>query len=210
MFIIIALIIFNITLLYISIAKRLNSYINLIAFQGFLLFVIAFYELSEIHIINLIFVLLETVIFKTFAIPYFLKKIIKKNKITREAEPFVSNFISLLIITTAIFISFVLATNLEANTEKVIYYSISISTVFTGLFLIMSRKKIITHIMGYIIIENGVFLLSLAVGNKMPMLVNTGILLDIFATILTLGIFVNKIGDVFKEVDVDNLESLKD
>ena len=64
--------------------------------------------------------------------------------------------------------------------------------------------------MGFIIIENGVFVLSLAVGTEMPMLVNIGILLDIFASVLILGVFVNKIGDVLKEQDVDQLRNLKD
>ena len=64
--------------------------------------------------------------------------------------------------------------------------------------------------MGFLVIENGVFILSLAVGNKMPMLVNTGILLDLFVSVLVLGIFVNKIGDVLKDVDVEQLQNLKD
>jgi hydrogenase-4 component E len=82
--------------------------------------------------------------------------------------------------------------------------------LFTGLYFIISRKKIITHVMGFLIIENGVFVLSLAVGTEMPMLVNIGILLDIFASVLILGVFVNKIGDILKEQDVDQLRNLKD
>jgi hydrogenase-4 component E len=64
--------------------------------------------------------------------------------------------------------------------------------------------------MGFLVIENGVFILSLAVGNEMPMLVNIGILLDIFVSVLLLGIFANKIGDVLKEQDVSQLRNLKD
>jgi len=78
------------------------------------------------------------------------------------------------------------------------------------LYLIVSRKKIIIHIIGYIIIENGVFVLSLAVGNEMPMLVNLGIMLDIFASVLILGVFFVKIGDVIKDPDVNVLRNLKD
>ncbi|MBK9735812.1 MAG: hypothetical protein IPO92_12915 [Saprospiraceae bacterium] len=86
----------------------------------------------------------------------------------------------------------------------------SLSTLFTGLYVIVTRRKIITHVLGYLIIENGVFILSLAVGNEMPLLVNLGILLDIFASVLLLGIFVNKIGDEMKDMDVGLLTSLKD
>jgi hydrogenase-4 component E len=78
------------------------------------------------------------------------------------------------------------------------------------LYLIVTRKKIITHVIGYIIIENGVFVLSLAVGNEMPMLVNLGIMLDIFASVLILGVFFNRIGDLLKDPDIDHLRNLKD
>jgi hydrogenase-4 component E len=64
--------------------------------------------------------------------------------------------------------------------------------------------------MGFLVIENGVFILSLAVGNEMPMMVNSGIFLDLFITVLLLGIFVNKIGDVLKDVDAGQLKNLKD
>jgi len=90
------------------------------------------------------------------------------------------------------------------------FFVVAFSTIFSGLYLIVSRKKIITHVIGYIVIENGVFVLSLAVGNEMPMLVNLGIMLDIFATVLILGIFFNKIGDVIKDPDVNLLSNLKD
>jgi hydrogenase-4 component E len=87
---------------------------------------------------------------------------------------------------------------------------VALSTLFFGLYIIATRRKIITHLMGYMVVENGVFVLSIAVGNEMPMLLNMGIMLDIFASVLILGIFFNRIGDVFKDVDVDQLSNLKD
>lgn len=91
-----------------------------------------------------------------------------------------------------------------------IFFVVALSTLFTGLYIIVTRRKLITHVMGYLVLENGVFILSLAVGSEMPMLVNTGILLDIFVSVLLLGIFVNKIGDVIKDGDVEQLKSLRD
>ncbi|TAL47913.1 MAG: hypothetical protein EPN92_04275, partial [Chitinophagaceae bacterium] len=66
------LIIFTISLLYLGIAHRLLTYIKILAFQGILLFGIAFIELIQINAVNLAFVLLETIGFKTLAIPLFL------------------------------------------------------------------------------------------------------------------------------------------
>jgi hydrogenase-4 component E len=199
-----------ISLLYLSIAHQLLTYIKILSFQGLLLFGIAFIELNQINALNLAFVLLETVAFKTIVIPYFLNYIIKRNQITRDAEPFIPNFISLIIITSIIIGMFILSSSIDDSKISKIYFVVALSTLFTGLFIIITRKKIITHVMGYLVIENGVFILSLAVGNEMPMLVNLGILLDIFASIFILGLFVNKIGDILKDVDVDQLKNLKD
>ena len=204
------LITFAITLLYLSIANRLLSIIKILAFQGLLLFGVSFIELNEINSINLVFILLETIIFKTIAVPLFLNYVIKHNNISREAEPFLSNFISLVIVTLIIIVTFLLSNTITDPHLNKIYFVAALSALFTGLYIIMSRRKIITHVMGFLVIENGVFILSLAVGNKMPMLVNTGILLDLFVSVLVLGIFVNKIGDVLKDVDVEQLQNLKD
>ncbi len=204
------LITFTISLLYLGISHRLLTYIKILAFQGVLLFGIAFIELIQINVANLAFILLETIVFKTIAIPLFLNYIIKRNKITRDAEPFLPNFISLIIVTLIIIVTFILSNAVADTHISKIYFVVALSALFSGLYIIVTRNKIITHIMGYLIIENGVFILSLAVGNEMPMLVNLGILLDIFASVFLLGIFVNKIGDVLKDVDVDQLKNLKD
>jgi hydrogenase-4 component E len=204
------LIAFIISLLYMAIANRLLTYIKIIAFQGVVLFGVAFIELSEISVINLIFILIETIVFKTLAVPLFLNYVIQKNKITREAEPYVPNFISLIVITSIIVITFLLSNAIADVHLKKIYFVVALSALFSGLYIIATRKKIVTHVMGYLIIENGVFILSLAVGNEMPMLVNLGIMLDIFVSVFLLGIFVNKVGDVLKDVNVDQLRNLKD
>lgn len=204
------LITFVITLLYISIANRLLTYVKILAFQGILLFGVAFIELIEINPINLAFILLETIIVKTIAIPMFLTYVIKKNKITREAEPFLPNFVSLIIVTLIIIVTFLISNSIADTHLNKIYFVVALVALFSGLYIIISRKKIITHVIAYVIVENGVFILSLAVGNEMPMLVNLGILLDIFVSVFLLGIFINKVGDVIKDIDITQLSNLKD
>lgn len=204
------LIIFIITLLYVSIANRIVTYVRVLAIQGFILFGVTLLQLQEINTLNLVLILLETIVFKAIAVPLFLDHLIKRNHITREAEPYIPNFLSLVITTIIIIATILLANSVKDDNLDKIFFIVALSTLFTGLYFIATRKKIITHVMGYLIIENGVFVLSLAVGNEMPMLVNLGIMLDIFASVLILGIFLNKIGDVFKDVDVDQLSNLKD
>ncbi|MDX9695608.1 MAG: hypothetical protein RBT49_07430 [Bacteroidales bacterium] len=204
------LITFVISLLYISIANRLLTYVKILAFQGILLFGVAFIELIEINPVNLAFILLETIVVKTVAIPMFLTYVIKKNKITREAEPFVPNFVSLIIVTLIIIVTFLISNSIADTHLNKIYFVVALVALFSGLYIIISRKKIITHVIAYVIVENGVFILSLAVGNEMPMLVNLGILLDIFVSVFLLGIFINKVGDVVKDIDITQLSNLKD
>lgn len=204
------LITFIITLFYMAIANRMLTYLKVLALQGVLLFFVVFLQLSEINPVNLTLILLETIVFKSVAVPLFMAYVLKRNNITRESEPFLPNFVSLIITTFIVVVTILLANGVKDTNLDKIFFVVALSSLFTGLYFIATRRKIITHVIGYLIIENGVFVLSLAVGNEMPMLVNLGIMLDIFASVLILGIFLNKIGDVFKDVDVDQLSSLKD
>jgi hydrogenase-4 component E len=204
------LITFIITLFYMAIANRMLTYLKVLAFQGVLLFVVVFLQLQEINPVNLALILLETIVFKSVAVPLFMAYVLKRNNITRESEPFLPNFVSLIITTFIVVVTILLANGINDTRLDKIFFVVALSSLFTGLYFIATRRKIITHVIGYLIIENGVFVLSLAVGNEMPMLVNLGIMLDIFASVLILGIFLNKIGDVFKDIDVNQLSSLKD
>lgn len=198
------------TLLYLSIASRLNTYLNILIFQGFILFGVTFLTLTRISTVNLVFIMLETIVFKAIAVPLFLKHVIKRNRITRDSEPYLPNFVSLIIVTFITAATILLASSIKvANLDKT-FFVVALSTIFTGLYMIVTRKKIISHVIGYIIIENGVFVLSLAVGNEMAMMVNLGIMLDIFASVLILGVFFNRIGDLLKDPDIDQLRNLKD
>lgn len=206
----ILLIALAISLLYMSIANRITIYLRILAFQGVVLFGVTYFTLTEMNTVNLLLIMLETVVFKAVATPWFLGYIIKRNGITRETEPFVPNFVSLIIVTLTIVSTILLANSINDKFLDKTFFVVALSTLFTGLFLIVSRKKIITHVIGYLLIENGVFVLSLAVGNEMPMLVNLGIMLDIFASVLILGIVFNRIGDFLKDPDVNLLRNLKD
>ncbi|MBP1670940.1 MAG: hyfE [Bacteroidetes bacterium] len=198
------------TLLYMSIANRLYTYLRILVLQGFILFGATYFTLTNVSTINLLLIMLETIVFKAIAVPWFINYVIKRNRITRVAEPYLSNFASLIIVTSIIIVTIILSSSIKDENLDKTFFVVALSTLFTGLYLIVTRKKIITHVIGYIVIENGVFVLSLAVGNEMPMLVNLGIMLDIFASVLILGVFFNKIGDVLNDPDVNLLRNLKD
>ncbi|MGL4370125.1 MAG: NADH-quinone oxidoreductase subunit K, partial [Spirochaetota bacterium] len=89
-------------------------------------------------------------------------------------------------------------------------FGVAISTMITGMFIIITRRKLITHIMGYMIIENGIFLLTLSAAKEMPVIVSLGVSLDIFVGVLMTGLFITKIKSNFEDEDIDSLSNLKD
>lgn len=203
-------IIFTISLVYLASGSRLVGYIRLLAIQGLILCGLAFYELQEISIANLLFIALETLIFKAVLVPYVLYVLVKKNNFHNEREADNPNFFALFTISLIIIVSFVISYSLKDEHLKMVYFIGSISSILTGLLMIIRRRKIITQIVGYMVFENGIFLLSLAIGNHMPMIVNVGVLLDLITCLFLFGMFVSKIGEIYKTEDLNELSDLKD
>jgi len=180
---------FAITLIYFASAERLVTYIRLIGLQGLLLCGIALLELKDVNTANLVFIVAETLLFKTLLIPYLLSAIIRKSGVTKVHRQAMPGFYLLLFSIVALLSSVVLANSLVNPFINTIYMAIALYTLFTGLLLIVTHRLIISHLIGFLIIENAVFIFSLAVGSEMPMLINIGILLDIFVGVLILGFF---------------------
>jgi hydrogenase-4 component E len=203
------IVIFGLTLIYFALSERVNNYIVLLSIQGFLLFAIAFYNLRDIYTLGLVFILFETVVVKAVLIPYFLNRVRKHNNLKRVHEHSIPVFYSVLIVVLLIVTSFVIGNQLEIKTIQSKFFSISFASLLSGLLFIIIHKNVFSHLTGYLIIENGMFMLSLAVGNEMPVLVSLAILIDIFVGILVIGIFLNKVGDVFQSINIDDLSQLK-
>ena len=107
---------------------------------------------------------------------------------------------------------FVIAVLLMRNylSIKPLYFGVSVSTIMTGFFIILTRKQLFSHVVGYMMMENGIFLLSLSVAADMPFVVNAGVLLDIFVALYVLGLFSVKIQTALEESSIDMLTDLKD
>ena len=205
------LIIIVLTMLYLAVTGMLSTYVKILATQGVLLFLISISEAEKINAGIFLFIALETLFLKAMIIPWFLSKTIKKNEIAREIEPYIPHFYSLIIMSVIYSFGFFL-TIIAISYKNVspLFFGISMATILAGLFIIISRKKLITHLMGYMIIENGTFLLSLAVAKEMPLIVSLGVSLDIFIGLLLGGIFINRIRSTFDEHNIDALSNLKD
>ncbi len=187
------IIVFAITLIYLSMTERFPIYAGLIGFQGVLLFALSFLELHAITLATLIFVALETLVFKVIVVPFLLFRIISKTGEARVHDKALPGFYSLLFVTMGLLLSIVVSFSMNTTPANMIYFIVAFFAVYTGLFMIISHKKIFSHLVGFLVIENAVLLLSLAIGSEMPMLINIGILLDIFVSVLILGIFVMRL-----------------
>jgi hydrogenase-4 component E len=204
------IILYAITLVYFALSERVKKFIWILAIQGFLLFGIVFIDLNTIKLIDFLFILLETIVVKAIVIPWFLNKVRHHNHLKREHEPSVPVFYSIIIVVAILLLSFILSNYLNYLQMHTQYFTVAFASVLFGIYFIIIHKNIFSHVVGYLIIENGIFLLSLAVGSTMPMMVNLAILLDVFMGVLVLGIFINQVGNTFNSVKIDNLSQLKD
>ena len=85
-----------------------------------------------------------------------------------------------------------------------------VCAVIVGMFIIIFRKKLIVHVAGFLVLENGIFLFGTSVASEMPLLIEIGSLLDVFVVVFLMGIALNKISSTFSGADVTQLKRLKD
>lgn len=90
------------------------------------------------------------------------------------------------------------------------YFGVSSAMIIISLWLITIKHKVLSNVIGFITMENGIFLLSLSVAKEMPIIVNLGVLLDIFIAVFILGMLVKEINNEFDDLEVSQLSDLKD
>jgi hydrogenase-4 component E len=86
---------------------------------------------------------------------------------------------------------------------------ISLSVTLIGLFLMMSRMKAVSQIIGLLVMENGLFLIAMASAGGMPFFVEIAVFFDIFVCVVILGMFVYRINKLFTHINVSKLQELK-
>ena len=204
------IILYIITLIYISIVERFRNYASLIAVQGWLLLGIALLRLHTLDWMELSFIITETLIFKALIVPGILMRVIKKTGINRISSTGTSQFNSLLLSIAALTISAILTYYVADQTINMIFFGVALYALLTGLILIVLRSRIFTHMVGFLVIENGVFLFSMAIGVEMPLLINAAIMLDILLSVLMLGMFMTKVDKHIHTDDSDSLTHVKD
>jgi hydrogenase-4 component E len=127
-------------------------------------------------------------------------------------DPYIDYTVTLLHFAAGTGLSLVLAHNLplKAGTTPSFLVPAALATLFTGFLVLVSRRKALTQVVGYLVLENGIYLFGLLLVEQMPILVETGILLDLFVGVFVMGIVINHIRTAFDSTDTRHLAELKD
>ena len=148
---------------------------------------------------------------KGVAIPALLRTMQRRFGAQREATPYVNTEISLVIASVLVLFAYVLArpwmtvTNLPTRQGL----PLAMALLFVSLFIVVSRKKAITQVVGFLMLENAIALLAAVGTYGVPLLVELGVFLDALMGFLVMQIFVYHIHETFDTLDVDELARLR-
>ena len=149
---------------------------------------------------------------KGFFIPWLMFRAIREASIRREMEPIVGFVSSMVLGGIGVALAFAFAGGLPLPSGAAHPYLVptALSTVWSGLLLFVSRKKAVSQVLGFLVLENGVFVFGLLLSGFMPIMVEAGVLLDLFAAVFVMGIVMFHINREFSSLDTEKLSALRD
>lgn len=191
--------------------SRLRAVINATALQGVLLGLLTLLVHRELTLETVVIAIGAAAI-KGFAIPTMLLRAIRDVAIRREVEPFISYVGSLFAGALGTGLAILFAGTLPLADEHVgsLLIPASLATVLAGFIILTTRLKAISQVAGYLILENGIFIMGLTLVKAIPLLVEIGVLLDLVVGIFVMGIMIHQINREFASLDTDRLSQLKE
>ena len=199
--------------LMLSASSRLVHCIRLVAGQGILLGILPLLMwnwnggMPGAEIWGAVFV---NILVKGVLLPLLLIRAMHKAGVRRELEPLAGYSWSLLIVTVTGALALWLSCSLNIPGVPMLAIPAAAMTVFTGLFIIISRRKAITQSLGFLGFENGIALFGVAMHLEYGFFVELGILLDVLVLVFVMGITVFQISREFEHIDADRLNLLTD
>lgn len=191
--------------------SRIRAVIQVTALQGCLLGVMPLMVHDHVGL-RVVLLAVCTVALKGAVIPGMLMRAMRDLSIHREVEPLVGLTTSLILGAGGTCLALVLASHLPLAPGHAtgLLVPASLSTLFTGFLLLTTRFKAITQVLGYLILENGIFVFGLTLLEALPFLVEIGVLLDLFVGVFVMGIIINHINREFSSVSTERLSALKE
>ena len=196
-------------------SNRLMALVKIMALQGIMVSLTPLFLEHHQNLEGTALLLFQVMILiKGLLIPGMLIMAVKKVSIQREIEPIIgyhaSIFTGLVLILLSAFITDRLHLSMPGNHALLLITAIT--TLAAGLFLMMSRTKAITQVIGYLMMENGIYLIGTALAKQTHTMyvVEFGVLLDLLVAIMIMGIVLHNINSAFDDVDTALLDQLKD
>jgi len=196
-------------------SNRLMGLVKMIALQGVLVSLAPlFLERHQEMAHGAMLLVPVTILVKGVLIPSFLFHALKKVAIQREVDPIIGYHASLLAGLALILVSAFISDRLQLVLpgKHGLLLITAITTLAAGLFLMMSRRKAITQVIGYLMLENGIYLLGIGLAKQVRTMhvVEFGVLLDLLVGVMIMGIILYNIHSEFDDVDTEHLSQLKD
>ena len=149
---------------------------------------------------------------KGFLFPWLLVRTLREASMRTEIEPLIGFTASLLVGAIATVVAFILSSRLPSlpAIASPFLVPVAMATLLMSLVVLVSRTKALTQVLGYLMLENGIFLFGLTLVQSMPLLVELGVLLDLFTGVFVMGIVIYHINREFDHIDTYHLTTLKD
>jgi hydrogenase-4 component E len=192
--------------------SRIRAVINTVALQGILLGILPLILPHHEFALRSILLIVVTVGLKGVVIPWFLVRAMREANIQHEVNPVVNYMSSLLLgaVGTGLALVFSYTLPLAEKDSGYLIVPASLATVWTGFLMLTTRRKAIMQVLGYLLLENGIFLFGLLLLEAMPFLVEVGVLLDLFTGVFVMGIIIHHISREFASTSTEHLTELKE
>jgi hydrogenase-4 component E len=164
------------------------------------------------HLVPVVLMSLGALAVKAVVIPILLSRAIREANVRREVEPFISLHFSVLVAAALVGFSFWLATVLvlPRPAPSTLLVPVAFATLLVGFLVLVSRRQAVTQVVGYLMLENGVFIFGQTLVEEIPFAVELGILLDLLVGVFVMGIAIYHISREFDHIDTEQLSALKD
>jgi len=208
-FIAVAVLLMNLMMLS---SSRIRTCIRIVAAQGIMIGLMPIINEYPLMALGTITFSSLSIVLKGVVFPWLLFRALQEANIRKEVEPVGGYPLSLLMGVVIFAVSFWLSARLLYANLPVsqLIAPVSFATFFTGVFIIVSRMKAITQVIGYLVLENGIYFFGSAFLREQTVLVELAILLDIFAAVFVMGIAIFHISREFDHIDTEKLSELKD
>jgi hydrogenase-4 component E len=191
--------------------SRILAVIRTVAAQGALLGVIPLLVHGHLTV-PVVLAAVAAIGLKGIIIPHVMIRALRDAQIKREVEPLIGLLPSIILgaLATAAALLFARHLPLAQQHDGALLVPTSIATVLVGFILLTTRFKALSQIVGYLVLENGIFIFGMLLIEAIPFVVEMGVLLDLFVGIFVICIIVNHINRAFSSMDTRRLVSLKE